>query len=96
MSVAIRFLEMLGGGPALGVQSGRYAKHVADLDIEGAQKQALLTCDHDALNGLLGARAQMMLQVWAPDEEDMPQRENDQPLPDDGEGQQPPDESPDR
>jgi len=39
------------------------------LPIEENQKQALVDLDAEALNRLLGGRAKMMMQVWAPMED---------------------------
>ena len=95
MSIAIQFLETLGRGPALFGKHLGYFDAVDSLDVESAQRHALLSRNHDALSGLLGGRTKMMMQVWAP-AEDMPQREDEQPMPDDGKEDEKPDGPPDR
>lgn len=80
MSNAIQFLETLGRFPLTGRQwTAAHLEGISSLPIEVDQKQALLDLDADTLNRLLGGRAKMMMQVWAP-MEDTP--DGDQP--DDG------------
>jgi hypothetical protein len=82
MSNAIRFLESLGSKPSLAkLSAAEYAAAVAALDVDDAQRQALLDCDETALSGLLGGRYDMMCILWPADE---PVKE-DQP-----DGEQPP------
>lgn len=70
MSNAIQFLETLGRFPLSGRRwTADYAESISSLPIEVDQKQALLDLDADALNRLLGGRAKMMMQVWAPMED---------------------------
>ncbi len=96
MPNAIQFLESMGRSPTPFNRSAQaYAEDVAALDIEDIQKQALLTLDCAALRGLLGGRTKMMMQIWAP-AEDEPQHEDDRPLPDDGKEDDHPDDPPDR
>lgn len=82
MSNVIQFLESLGRNPANGLSPADYAAAVAVLEIDDAQRQALLDRDHAALNGLLGGRAKMYCLVApAENEPQDDQRESD----DDGE-----------
>lgn len=57
MSNAIRFLEAMGSRPVL--SAVEYTATIEALDVDGAQRQALLDRDHAALNDLLGGRAKM-------------------------------------
>jgi hypothetical protein len=79
MSNVIRFLETLGSNPALTKMSAaEYAAAVVALDVDDAQRQALIDRDQDALNGLLGGRYDMMCILWPADEpakEDQPDDE---------------------
>lgn len=61
-----------------------YAANVALLDVDDAQKQALVARDGSSLSELLGGRTEpMMLAQWAPDSEplrrDDDQQEGDEP-----------------
>ena len=70
MSNAIRFLEAMGRNPRVhGASAADYAASVALLDIDGAQRQALLACDATALNSLLAGQAKMFCIIATPDEE---------------------------
>lgn len=83
MSNAINFLEVLGSNPALTrLSAAQYAATVALLDIDSAQRQALLNRDHAALNGLLGGRAKkMMLTVFPADDDKRDnEREHEAPI----------------
>jgi hypothetical protein len=68
MSNVIRFLEDMGGRPAL--TAAEYAANVAALDAGTPQKRALLDRDPDALNGLLSGRKKVLCAIFAADEED--------------------------
>ena len=71
MSNAIQFLENLGHDPALIGQSAEtYALKVAKSGVDPAQQQVLLERDANGLSGLLGGRQKMMMQVWAPQEDE--------------------------
>lgn len=69
MPNAIQFLETLGRSPASAhVLAGGYAASVAALDVDEAQRDALLGRDARALNGLLEGRDSMLCVVCTPDE----------------------------
>jgi len=86
MSNVIEFLETLGSNPAMTrLSAADYAAAVAALDVDEAQKEALLNGDRDALNGLLGGRDTMLCVVFSPDgdeQKDDEQREQDEPTKD--------------
>lgn len=63
MSHAIQFLAAMGGNPGRS-SPAEYAANVAALDVDAAQRQALLDRDQYALAGLLGGRAEMRCLVW--------------------------------
>ena len=65
MSNAIRFLETLGRTP---LSRAEYAASVALLDIDDAQRGALLRRDPAALSDLLGGRRKLMFAILAPEE----------------------------
>jgi len=65
MSDAIRFLEALGRRP---LPAADYAARVAALDVDEAQRHALLRRDPAALNALLGGRRTLMFAILAPEE----------------------------
>lgn len=67
MSNVIRFLEDMGGMPAL--TAAEYAANVAALNAGTPQKQALLDRDPDALNGLLSGRKKLLCAIFAEDED---------------------------
>ena len=67
--------------------SGSFAATVARLDIDAAQRRALLDRDHAALNDLLGGRATMFFGL-------VPAENDDEPQPADGE-EPTPEQSPD-
>lgn len=76
MSNAVQFLESLGSNPALTrLSAAEYAATVAALNVDDAQRQALLDRDIDALNGLLGGRVQMLCLIMNPEEQ--PVRKDD-------------------
>lgn len=71
MSNAIQFLESLGRNPKIFGQSAEaYAVRVTKSEVDLAQQQALLERDANSLSGLLGGRERMMMQVWAPQEDE--------------------------
>jgi hypothetical protein len=81
MSNAIQFLESLGRNPALIQRPIEfYMEAVAALEVDEAQRQALLSKDHVALNSLLDGRVRMLCAVCAPDD-----NEQDS-VPDSGDG----------
>ncbi|MFD0738439.1 hypothetical protein ACFQZQ_03950 [Lysobacter koreensis] len=66
MSNAIQFLESMGRNPsATHMSAFEYATTVAALDIEGAQKDALLERDESVLSNLLGGRDDMRCMIMA-------------------------------
>ena len=65
MSNVIRFLESVGSKPMSGAE---YSASVALLDINPMQRQALMDCDHEGLNDLLGGRTSMRCMIMVPDE----------------------------
>lgn len=65
MSNVIRFLEALGQNPA--VSAAAYSAAVSVLDLDAAQKQALLVRDTNKLNNMLQGRAVMRCMVATPD-----------------------------
>lgn len=68
MSKVIRFLEALGSNSALTkLSAAQYAATVAVLDVDDAQRQALLDRDQATLTGLLGGREEMRCLVWPVD-----------------------------
>ncbi len=77
MSNMVQFLETLGSNPALTkLSAAEFEAVVANLDVDDAQRQALLARDGAALNDILGGRERMLCVIWPADE---PARENDQP-----------------
>ncbi len=77
MSNMVQFLETLGSNPALTkLSAAEFEAMVANLDVDDAQRQALVARDGAALNDLLGGRERMLCVIWPADE---PARENDQP-----------------
>jgi hypothetical protein len=89
MSNVIQFLESLGRNPANALPPADYAAAVAALDIDDAQRQALLDRDHAALNGLLGGRAKVYCLV-APAENE-PQQDEQRESDDDDQKDEPQD-----
>ena len=90
MSNALRFLDAMGGDPAIGrMAPPDYASAVASLEVDAALQQALLARDRDALNRLLGGREKMMCLIWQPERE--PERREDQEEPQAPEKETPPD-----
>ncbi|GAB3383613.1 hypothetical protein [Lysobacter fragariae] len=76
MSNVVQFLETLGRNPAL-----NYSAAVAALDVEDAERRALLARDQAALNDLLGGRKKVLCALF-PAEGDEPKQDEQ---PDDGE-----------
>lgn len=74
MSNIIQFLENMGSKQ---LSSTEYAATVAALEIDAAQRQALLNRDHATLNDLLGGRAKMFFGILTPHDE--PAREDEEP-----------------
>lgn len=67
MSNAIRFLETLGQDPALSRLPKEQLKTVVDsLELDAAQRDALLAGDPAALGQLIGGRARMIGLIWEP------------------------------
>lgn len=58
MSKAIQFLEALGSNPGK-LSAAEYAANVSALDVDAAQRQALMDRDQETLGGLLGGRDKM-------------------------------------
>lgn len=77
MSNAIQFLDTLGSQPAL--SPADYAATVAAIQMDSAQREALLQRDLDKLHDLLGARGSMAVWVATPDGGEEPQKSPDQP-----------------
>ena len=70
MSNVIQFLEVMGRNPGVhGAFAADYAASVALLEIDDAQRQALLARDATALNSLLEGQAKMFCIISTPDEE---------------------------
>jgi len=76
MSPAIGFLASLGSKP---LSATEYAAAVATLDVNEPQRAALIERDVVALNGLLDGRPKLYFAVCAPDEQDAPTPDRDQP-----------------
>lgn len=75
MSNVVQFIERLGMDPKC-LSAAEYAASVAALDVDEAQRRALLDRDPHALSALLGGRGTMMCVVWPADE---PAPQDDQP-----------------
>ena len=84
MSNVIQFLEAAGRNAML--SPADYAAAVAALDVDVAQREALLDRDHAGLNRLLDGRVQMMFMVNVPDNDD-----EEEYVPDDADGDGVPD-----
>lgn len=76
MSPAIGFLASLGSKP---LTAAEYAAAVANLDVDEPQRAALIDRDVVALNGLLEGRTKLCFAVCAPDEQDAPVPDGDEP-----------------
>lgn len=86
MSNAIRFLETLGQNPALARLSPEQLKSMIDsLDLDPAQRGALLEGDLSALGQLIGGRAEMIGLIWEPGPELPPSEVPDADGPDENE-----------
>lgn len=76
MSSAIRFIEEMGScarvfsGP---MQQARYIEAVSGGEFAGDVSRALMDRNVEALGQALCGRTVMMMQVWAPQEDDAPQ-----------------------
>lgn len=76
MSSAIQFLEGMGRGASLFAKAGEdYPRSVDQLEVDDHVRAALIDRDAQALARLIGGRGRMMMQVWAP-QEDQPQEED--------------------
>ena len=70
MSNVIQFLESMGKDAALSMMSHEeYTAEVKALGVDDVAQHALLNRDHETLNGLLGGRMKMMMQL-VPAEDD--------------------------
>lgn len=87
MTDALAFLDACGRDPAL---LDDYAAQVQALALATPEMRALLDRDAAALARLLGARDEMMLNVFPA--EDEPQKQNDEPAPDDVPGEDAPEQ----
>lgn len=86
MSNVIRFLEAMGGNPALArLSAAEYAAAVASLEVGTAQHDALLDRNGAALSDLLGGRATMYCSLFPGKEDEPSKREEDQPVDEPGE-----------
>jgi hypothetical protein len=63
MSNVIQFLAAMGGNPDI-LSAAEYSAIVSALDVDAAQRQALMDRDQCALARLLGGRAEMRCLVW--------------------------------
>lgn len=88
MSKIIRFLETMG---RTRLSAADYAAAVATLDVDAAQRDALLRRDAVALNDLLGGRATQMMMMLFPVEQ--PRKQDDEPADDDRKDRDEPAES---
>lgn len=69
MANVIQFLESLGSNAALAhLSMADYAATVASLDIDGAQRQALLDRDEVALNALIAGRSKVYCLIATPEQ----------------------------
>ena len=93
VSDSIRFLEMLGGKPAIACRDLQ-AGEIAGLGIDEAQRNALLAGDGPALSRLLNGRSAIYCMISTPDEQE-PLREPDK-RDDDGGHDHEPEEQPDK
>lgn len=92
MSNVIQFLEAMGRNPGVhGLSAADYAASVALLEIDGAQRQALLDRDHSVLSDLVDGRPRMMCYVTSPSPDDHEAIPDDD---DDGDGVPDEDEPP--
>ncbi len=67
MSNVIQFLEAAGRTPTM--SPAHYAAAVQALDVNDAQRQALLARDHAGLNDLLDGRTKMYCYIATPDDD---------------------------
>lgn len=75
MSNVVQFLESLARHTRPLSAEG-FATAVADAGLEPAERQAVMACDPNAINQLLGGRMAMMCLI-APAENDEPQQEQE-------------------
>lgn len=66
MSNVIQFLAEMGSNPRM-LSAAEYAANISALDVDAAQRQALISMDQSALNGLLGGREEMRCVIWPVD-----------------------------
>ena len=83
----IKFLENAGSAP---MAAEEYLAAIGALDIDVAERAALVARDGDALGRLLGGRDTMYCSILAPDHEDAPLLPEEPGLPEE------PDSDPDR
>lgn len=50
------------------MSGAEYSANVALLDVDPKHRQALMDCDHEGLNDLLGGRSSMRCMIMVPDE----------------------------
>lgn len=85
MSDAIRFLESMGSDSSQSLATARdYELSVDALEVDDAQRKALLDRDHAALSQMLGGRQQLLCSIFAPDEDQedgVPERDPDNETP---------------
>ncbi len=94
MSNAIQFLEALGASPASANRDAEaYARALSVVDVDEAQRHALIGRDADALGRLLDGRERMLCMVSTPDGGETP----DEPDKSDESGDEPEnDDAPER
>lgn len=93
MSNAIRFLETLGQDPALSrLPPDQLQAMIESLELEPAQREAMLRGDSSALSRLMGGRANMVGLIWEPGPEVPPGDAPDADTPDENEPVQAPEE----
>lgn len=78
MSNTIRLLESLGGHASpSGISPEQLEQMIRSFGVDGAERDALLAADQEALNDLMGGRAKMMCLIFEPGEE---RKEGEEPL----------------
>lgn len=93
MSNAIRFLETLGQNPALSrIPSDQLQAMIESLELDPAQREAILQGDLSTLSRLVGGRAEMVGLIWEPGPEIPPGEAPDADTPDENEPVQAPEE----
>lgn len=78
MADTIGFLEALGRGTVSYDDGDIFEAAVSRLDVDDAQKAALVAGDFAALSTALGGRPAMMMQVWAPRRGPQEQEQSDE------------------